>query len=98
MIRKREMLAYVKKSSYLCTRIEEDASTSEGCGSALAKRACHTALTLLTFVTTLPIKCTCWLSLLQKFALHFPCNAFQKRGSQCAGGRLRRIAKRIIKV
>ena len=75
MIQKREMLAYVKKSSYLCTRIEEDASTSEGCGSALAKRACHTA-----------------------FALHFPCNAFQKRGSQCAGGRLRRIAKRIIKV
>ena len=25
---------------YLCTRKHEDASTSEGCGSAKAKRAC----------------------------------------------------------
>ena len=35
-----------RKMLYLCTRKQEVASTSEGCGSALAKRACHTAFTL----------------------------------------------------
>ena len=36
----------MRKMLYLCTRNNEVASTSEGCGSALAKRACHTAFAL----------------------------------------------------